>query len=126
MSRRVRFWASAVAVALLFALAAALLLPYEALQLRTGVERWRAWLLSLWTAGVMAVLFGFTGLVGFLTPVGIREVVEAGSVTKALAERRSSRRADDPGFHGNFAWWLVATGGLLIGIYFVSWGILRV
>ncbi len=124
MSRPLRFWGSALGVALGFALAAALLFPYEALQLRTGAERWRAWLLTLWTAGVMGVLFGLSGLLGLLTPVGVREVVEAGSVTRALAERRASRRAGDAGAYGNFAGWLVATGGILIGFYFAVWQVL--
>lgn len=126
MNRPLRFWGSAAAAALLFAVAAALLLPYEALGLATEAARWRAWLLFLWTGGVMCVLFGVTGLLGFLSPAGVREVVEAGSVTKAMEERRAARRTGGGGFHGNFAWWLVATGGLLIATYFAVWGILRV
>lgn len=124
MSRPARFWGSAVAVVLVFALAAALLLPYEALQLRTEADRWRAWLLTLWTGGVMGVLFGLAGLLGFVSPVGVRDVVEAGSVARAKEERRTSLSAGLSGFHGNFAWWMISTGALLIGLYFASWTIL--
>ena len=43
----------------------------------------------------MGVVFGLSGLLGFLAPVGIREVLEAGSVTQALAERRTARRGGE-------------------------------
>ena len=122
---RRRFWGSAVAVALAFALAAALFLPYRQLHLDTEAERWRAWLLTLWTGGVMAVLFGAAGLLGYADRIGFREVREAGSLHEALERRRAQQRAPDGGFHGNFAWWLVSTGVLLIGLYFAAWTVLR-
>jgi len=125
VSRAGRFWGWAVGVAIGFALAAALLMPYEALGLATEAERWRAWLLTLWTGGVLCILFGISGLLGVVVPVGVREVVEAGSVTRAVEERRSSWRRGEGGFHGNFAWWLVATGALLVALYFVSWAVLK-
>lgn len=120
MSRVGRFWLSATAVALVFPVAVALLLPYESLRLHTQAERWQAWQLTVWTGGVMSVLFGISGLIGFLNPVGLRDVVDAGSVTRAVENARSARRLGGGEFHGNFAWWLVSTGGLLIGAYFAS------
>jgi hypothetical protein len=121
VSRRVaRFWGSAAASALLFGLAAALFMPYGALGIEEGAERTRSWLLTLWTGGVMAILFGASALVGVLAPVGFREVHEAGSLTQAVEARRRARLAR-PGFHGNFAWWLVCTGAILIALYFVAW-----
>jgi hypothetical protein len=120
----VRFWGSAIAVAAGFAAAAALLLPYDALGLGTEAERWRAWLLTVWTAGVMAALFGASAVIGAGIPLGYREVAEAGSVMEALrmrhGTRRGTRRAPER-FHRNFAWWLVCTGGLLIALYFGAW-----
>lgn len=116
----VRFWGSAIAVAAGFAAAAALLLPYDALGLGTGAERWRAWLLTVWTTGVMAVLFGASAVIGAGTPLGYREVAEAGSVMEALRMRRGARGAPEH-FHRNFAWWLVCTGALLIAVYFGAW-----
>src|SRR5690606_13729107 len=70
VSRAGRFWGWAVGVAIGFALAAALLMPYEALGLATEAERWRAWLLTLWTGGVLCILFGISGLLGVVVPVG--------------------------------------------------------
>jgi hypothetical protein len=116
-----RFWGWAVGAALLFAAAAALLLPYGALGLRTPAERERAWLLTVWTTGVLAVLFGLTARVGGLRGIGLREVAEAGSVREAIEARRRSesaeltRRADV---------WIITFGGALIAIYFAGWLVL--
>jgi hypothetical protein len=109
-----------MAAALAVAGSAALFLPYEALQLGTRPERVRAWLLTLWSVGVMAVLFGVSGLLAFTSPIGFRDVAEAESVTGALETRRQLR-ASRPGFHSNFAWWLICTGLLLIVIYSIAW-----
>lgn len=116
----VRFWGSAIAVAAGFAAASALLFPYDALGLGTEAERWRAWLLTVWTAGVLAVLFGASAVIGAGTPLGYREVAEAGSVMEALRLRHGARRAPER-FHRNFAWWMVCTGALLIALYFGAW-----
>jgi hypothetical protein len=115
-----RFWGCALALAVLFAAATAVLLPYDALRLTTAPERAQAWLLTLWTGGVLAVLFGLAGLLAFATPLGFREVHDAGSVTAAREARRNARLAGTA-FHDNFAWWLVCTGLILIGLYFVAW-----
>ncbi len=123
MSRRVLvFWGTALGVAAGIAAAAALFLPYEALRLQTLEERERAWLLTVWVAGVFAILFGITAVLGGFGGIGAREVVEAGSVRGALESHHSARRAAGaPGLHGHFGWWLIATGALLVGIYFAAW-----
>lgn len=117
----VRFWGAAVGVAAAWAVASSVLFPYEALGVETGAERARVWLLTLWTSGVMAICFGAAGILGYATPIGFREVSEAGSLTRALAERRRARQREGS-LHSNFAWWLVVTGAMLIAIYFLVWG----
>ena len=122
MSRSaLRFWASSVSLALVFAAATAFFFPYEALRFGAPEDRARIWLLVLWTAGVLAILFGVAALFTFFTPLGFREVHDAGSVA-AAREARKQARAPGQGFHDNFAWWLVCTGFLLILLYFVAWG----
>lgn len=116
----VRFWVSAVLAALLFAGATSAWFPYEALRLRSEAEQWRAWLLTLWTGGVLALLFGASGLLAVAIPLGFREVHEAGSVAGAAESRRRSRPSG-AAFHANFAWWLICTGAMLIAIYFAAW-----
>ena len=128
MNPVLRFWGAAAGVAMVYAVAAALLLPYGALGLDTEAERWRGWLLTLWTGGVLCVLYGLSGLLGYGRSIGFRDVSEAGSVTAALEQSKAQRRqaADMTGFHGNFAWWVVSTGLLIILVYFVGWGVLGV
>ena len=121
MSRSaLRFWASSLVLALVFAAATAFLFPYEALRLVEPADRVRVWLLTLWTAGVLAVLFGLAGILAFATPLGFREVHDAGSVT-AAREARDQSRPRGQRFHDNFAWWLVCTGLVLLLLYFVAW-----
>lgn len=120
MSRPVlRFWLAAVGAVLLYAVAAAWLFPYDALRLTTGADRHRVWLVTLWTGGMLAICFGAAGLLGYGGALGVREVVEAGSVAEAAEARRRARR-DAGGFHRNFAWWLIVTGVLLVGAYFAA------
>lgn len=116
-----RFWGSAVAVAVAWTVIAPLVLPYQALGLESAAERGRAWLLTLWTSGVMSICFGAAGLLGYVSPIGFKEVAEAGSLMQAIEARRRARR--EGSFHQNFAWWLIVTGLLLIVIYFVVWGV---
>lgn len=115
-----RFWMTSIGVAIAFAILGRLLLPYDALAATSAAERLRVWLLTLWTAGVMAICFGAAGLVSSIAPIGIRDVAEIGSVSAAVEARRTSRRRDGARFH-NFAGWSVATGGWLIILYFVIW-----
>ncbi|HEV2146211.1 MAG TPA: hypothetical protein VGR37_02210 [Longimicrobiaceae bacterium] len=116
-----RFWLWAFGVAAAVALAAALLFPFEALGLRTAADRERVWLLTVWTAGVMAVLFGATARIG-QPGIGIRDVEDAGSVRGAMEARRQSARS---GRGRGLDLWLIATGGILIGIYFAGWLVLK-
>jgi hypothetical protein len=120
------FWGSAVGVALVFAAAAAALLPYDALRLYTAAERERAWLLTVWTGGVMAILFGLSATIGWVGGIGFRDVVEAGSVKKAAEKRRQvERQHKQDSFHSRFDWWLISTGVFLVLIYFAGWLALR-
>lgn len=115
-----RFWLTAAGAALAYTAAARWLMPFEALGLQTPAERVRVWLVALWCGGVIAVCFGFAGLLAVSAPLGVRDVVEAGSVTQAAEARRAARRALG-GFYTNFAWWLIVTGLFLIAVYFVAW-----
>ena len=122
MSRdALRFWASAAVVAGGWTVAASLISSSDALRYVDGADRLRAWLLMLWTAGVLAICFGSAGLIGVMSPIGYREVADAGSVTAAIAARDRARRQETP-FHRNFAWWLVVVGAMLVVIYFFAWG----
>jgi hypothetical protein len=123
--RALRFWASAAACALAFAAAARLLLPYEMLRIESDAERHRAWLLTLWTAGVFAVLFGTSALLGAFRGIGFRDVHDAGgSVLQAMDTfREGVKRSGAEPFHGSFAWWLVSTGMMLVLIYFTAWAL---
>ena len=117
----VRFWVAAALAAGGWAVACSTLFPYEALGLETGAERGRVWLLTLWTSGVMAICFGVAGILGYAGPLGFKEVADAGSLTQAMEARRRARRGVGS-LHRNFAWWLIVTGAMLIGIYFLAWG----
>ncbi len=112
-----RFWGWAVGAAAAVAIAAALFLPYETLGLRTVAERERAWLLTVWTAGVMAVLFGAAARLA-RPVIGIRDVLDAGSLRAALEVRRRAGRSEAG---AGFDLWLVVTGMILIAIYFGGW-----
>lgn len=128
MSRTVlRFWGSALAVTVLFAAATALLLPYEWLEMESGAERRRGWLLCVWTAGVFSMLFGLSTLLGAFSGLGFRDVHEAGSVAGAVEKKHEQMRGRvsraRSHFHDDFGWWLVSTGALLVLTYFVAWGV---
>jgi hypothetical protein len=116
------FVASAVLAAGAFAGATAWLFPYRALRLDSPELRWNAWLLTLWTAGVLALCFGAAGLRGPGTPLGGRDVAHAGSLGDALRERHLSRSARAG---ANFATWLLAVGAALVAIYFAAWTVGR-
>lgn len=119
------FWGSALAVAVVFAAAAAAFLPYDSLRLHTAAERERAWLLTLWTGGAMAILFGLSARLGGFTGIGFREVMEAGSVRQAAELHRERAKAPGPSFVGGFDGWLITTGAMLLAIYFAGWLVLR-
>lgn len=116
-----RFWGSALLAALGFAAAVALLFPYATLGMESEPERERAWLVTVWTAGVMAILFGLAGTFGAFRMIGIREVKEAGSISAAQERQRQTLSSGAP----RRAWFPVAAGGWLVVIYFVGWFILK-
>lgn len=121
-----RFWGWSAAVALGFAGLTAVALPYGRLGLVEAADREAGWLVTVWSAGVMAVLFGLSGVIGWSSGIGIRDVFRAGSVRAARAAREKEKEAAlAQGVHSHFGWWLVATGLMLICIYFVAWLILR-
>jgi hypothetical protein len=117
--KRHHFWGSSFLAAAAFGALLGLLFPFGALGLETSAERNQVWLLTLWTSGVMAICFGASGLLIAITPIGFKDVVEAGSVVGAIEARRAERQTDSPFY--NFAGWTVATGLFLILIYFVVW-----
>jgi hypothetical protein len=119
MSRRT-FWLGAAAVAIVTAAALAVIFPYGALGIESAAERRQAWHLTLWTSGVLAICFGSAGLLNSFSAIGIRDVVEYGSVIDAVEAKRSSRDSNESNFY-NFAGWLVTTGFMLVGIYFMAW-----
>ena len=117
---RGRFWVSACLVAMAFAAAAAWLFPYGPLGLETVEERERAWMLTLWTAGVMAICFGAAGMLSSITPLGFRDVADAGSLVAAREARREGRGARSSALY-NFAGWTITAGIALLVIYFIAW-----
>jgi hypothetical protein len=120
------FWASAALAAAAFSLLVPVLMPYGALRLVADADRERAWLLTVFCFGVLAVLFGLTGLLGAGKLLGIRDVLDAGSIGAAKAKAAASRAGRDADatlrrYDRNFGVWLVATGGFLLAIYFGLW-----
>ena len=118
MSSALRFWGSAVLAAILFAAAAPLLFPFRALGLDPAADRPRIWMLTVFCAGVMALLFGLSGMLGgrFL---GLRDVLEHRSATIAIERERQARDGSRARGARNPGAWTVAAGASLIAIYFV-------
>ena len=116
---RLQFWLGAAGAAIAITVLIALAFPYGALGLQGEADRHRALLLSVWTVGVLAICFGATGLLAVHSPIGFRDVAEAGSVDSAIRTHRQQRaqRGESPFY--NFAGWTVTTGGMLILAYFV-------
>lgn len=120
-----RFWGSAALVSIGYAALAPLLFPYGLIGLDRAVDRDRVWLLVVFCTGVMLLLFGLSALGGGFRGMGLREVIEAGGVRQALERERSGKRDDGTSYTQNFAWWCVATGALLLVIYFALFAALR-
>ena len=118
-----RFWGSAVLAAAVFAALVPLLFPFGALGL--DADRTRVWLLTVFCAGVILVLFGLSGVLGAARFLGLRDVLEAKSATIAIERQRQSREAAAaaPRWR-NAGGWTVAAGASLIAIYFVLWMVL--
>lgn len=122
MERPLTFWGSSLGVAMAFAGLVPVLFPFHRLGLVTDADRDRVWLLVVFTAGVMAILFGAAAWVGGPRMLTLRDVVESGGIARAREQREKAdrARAERPRY-GNPASWAVATGGFLIAIYFVLW-----
>jgi len=112
-----RFWGSAVLGAALFAALVPLLFPFRAAGLDPTADRTRIWLLTVFCAGVMAVLFGLSGALGgrFL---GVRDVYFARGVQGAVEQHRKSGAAPRRRGWLNAGVWTLAFGAALIAIYF--------
>jgi len=120
------FWGSAALAAAAFAALAPHLLPFGMLGLEQAADRERAWLLTVFCAGIMALLFGASGALGVAGLLSFRDVAEAGSVLKAKEEKQKARAAAGTiPYTRNFALWLVATGAFLVAAYFALWLALR-
>lgn len=113
-----RFWGSAVLAAAAFAALVPVLFPFRALGLDPAVERTRIWLLTVFCCGVMALLFGVSGVIGSRF-VGVRDVLEAKSAAIAIERQRESRKTLAGRGWRNAGGWTVAAGASLIAIYFV-------
>jgi hypothetical protein len=121
-----RFWGWSAGVAVGFAALVAVAFPYGRLGLTEAADREWGWLATVWSGGVMAILFGLSGVLGWSSGVGIRDIFRAGGVKAALAQREKEKEAAlAQGRYSNFGWWLVATGGFMICIYFIGWLVLR-
>jgi hypothetical protein len=120
--RALTFWGSALGVAMALAGLIPVLFPFRQLGLVTPEDRARVWLLSVFTAGVMAILFGVAAWVAGPKMISLRDVVESGGVDQARAAREKADKArGERTSYGNPAAWAVALGGFLIGIYFLLW-----
>jgi hypothetical protein len=120
VSPALKFWASAAGVAIAFAALVPVLFPFRALGLDPAVERQQVWLLTVFTAGVMMVLFGASGLIAGKRSVGVRDVVEAGGVRQAL-ERAAEREERRAAYTSNAAIWCMVTGAMLLAAYAALW-----
>lgn len=118
MKHELRFWGSAGGAAAALALLVPLLFPFRALGLDPAADRTRIWLLSVFCAGMLALMFGLSGALGGRY-LGIRDVYFAGNPKVAVDQHHASGRAVGPGGWMNAGVWTIAFGGALIAIYFV-------
>lgn len=116
MSPALRFWASAAAASIGFAA----LVPLLIAAANPAEDHRFVWLLTVFTMGVMLVLFGLAALIGGRRSVGLRDVIEAKGVVNAL-RRVEQDRAESPSYTANAAVWCIVTGGLLVVVYFALW-----
>lgn len=115
MSPALRFWGSAAAVSIGFAA----LVPIP-IALSPAEDRYRVWLLTVFTAGVMMALFGLAALISGRRSVGLRDVIEAKGVVNAL-RRVDQDRGESQAYTANAAVWCIVTGALLVVVYFALW-----
>jgi type VI protein secretion system component VasK len=116
-------WATSPLAALALAALLRVAFPYGPLGIVTPADREHAWLLSLWTLGVMCICFGGAGLASGFAPLGVREIAEKESVAAAIEARRAENRARAESRFYNFAGWVTATGAFLILAYFIAWAL---
>jgi hypothetical protein len=116
-----RFWGASVGAAVLFAILLALIVSTGPLGLESAADRERGWLLSLWTAGIMAICFGGAGLLSGVSGISFKDVAEAGSVPAAISARREARRKEGDSPFYNFAGGTLSAGAFLILLYFLAW-----
>jgi hypothetical protein len=119
-----RFWPTALLAAVVIAGLLAVAFPYGSLGIETLADRQRAWLLTVWTVGVMAICFGVTGLLAVLSPISFRDISESVSVTAAIDAHREVRRQHSSSRFFNGAGWTVTTGFFLLLFYFGGWFII--
>ncbi len=120
------FWGTSLGAATTFAALVPLVFPFTRLGLLTEADRDRAWLLTVFCAGVLLALFGLSTWIGGARLLSIRDVTEAGGVKEAIERRRLVNRTPDGGlpYTRNAAAWAVATGAFLVAIYFALWQVL--
>lgn len=125
MTPALRFWGSAALVSIGYAAAVPLLFPFGLIGLDRATERDGVWLLVVFCTGVLLLLFGLSSLGPGFRGMGLREVIEAGGARQALEREQSRKKIDGTPYTGNFAWWCVAAGALLLVIYFALFATLR-
>ena len=112
-----RFWGSAVLAAAAFAALVPLLFPFRPLGLDPAADRTRIWLLAVFCAGVMALMFGLSGALGGRY-LGTRDVYFARGVARAVDLHQKAGAVPRRGGL-NAGVWTLAFGASLIAIYFV-------
>ena len=118
MKHGLRFWGSAVGAAAAFALLVPLLFPFRALGLDPAADRPRIWMLAVFCAGVMALMFGLSGVLGSRY-LGVRDVYFARGVAQAVDWHQKAGAVPRRGGRLNAGVWTLAFGASLIAIYFV-------
>jgi len=118
MKHGLRFWGSAVGAAAAFALLVPLLFPFRALGLDPAADRPRIWMLAVFCAGVMALMFGLSGVLGSRY-LGVRDVYFARGVAAAVDLHQKAGAVPRRRGWLNAGTWMLAFGASLIAIYFV-------
>ena len=111
-----RFWGSAAGASIAFAALVPVLFPFGAMGIPPEEHQF-TWLVTVFSIGVLMVLFGLSAWIGGRRSVGLRDVIEAGGVQQAL--NRAGAREEERPYTQNAAAWCVVTGVLLLLIYFV-------
>ena len=117
MKHGLRFWGSAIGAAAAFALLVPLLFPFHAVGLDPAADRARIWMLSVFCAGVVALMLGLSGALGSRY-LGVRDVYYARGVTQAVDWHQKAGAVPRRGWL-NAGVWTLAAGASLIAIYFV-------